>query len=185
MFAYQLPFGKESASCNCRTRCSCHCRQWQPLRSYHIPFGTGFGSIAAACNLPNAGSCYADYNPGFSGPVRINGDYGSGDLLGANAPAFLDKNAFVSPAAYSYGNTPRTLVYRLHNPPRYNQDLSVRREFPVREGLVFRLEADAINAFNLVNWGSPNTTITSAAFGKITSQANLPRFVQLSARLSF
>ena len=76
-------------------------------------------------------------------------------------------------------------MYRLHNPPRYNQDLSVRREFGIREGLVFRLEADAINVFNLVNWGSPNTTITSAAFGRITSQANLPRFVQLSARISF
>ena len=42
-------------------------------------------SIGAACNLPNAGTCYADFNPGFTGAVRINGDYGDGDVLGADA----------------------------------------------------------------------------------------------------
>jgi hypothetical protein len=115
----------------------------------------------------------------------INGDYGSGDLLGANAPAFLDKNAFVSPASFAYGTTPRTLVYGLRNPPRYNQDLSLRRDFGIREGLTFRVQADAINVFNLVNFSSPNTTITSANFGKITGQANLPRVVQFTARVSF
>ena len=90
-------------------------------------------SIGAACNLPNAGTCYADFNPGFSGAVRINGDYGDGDVLGTTPPAYIDRNAFQSPAPFTFGNTPRTLAFDLRNPSYFNQDLSVRRDFPHRQ----------------------------------------------------
>jgi len=185
MFAYQSPFGKGHRFAGSNAVARALASNWLISGVTTFRSGTGFGSIGAACNVPNAGGCYADYNPAFSGQVRINGDYGSGDLLGTNAPAFLDKNAFASPAAFSYGNTPRTLALGLRNPARYNQDLSLRRDFAIREGLSFRIQADAINAFNLVNFSGPNLTITSAAFGKITAQANLPRVVQFTARLSF
>jgi hypothetical protein len=185
MFAYRVPFGRGHRFAGSNAIARAVASDWQLSGVTTYRSGTGFGSIGAACNLPNAGGCYADYNAAFSGPVRINGDYGSGDLLSTNAPAFLDKNAFVSPAAFEYGNTPRTLVSRLHNPSRYNQDLSLRREFAIRERVTFRLQADAINALNLVNFSGPNATITSANFGKITSQANLPRVVQFTARVSF
>ena len=56
--------------------------------------------------------------------------------------------------------------------------------FGIREGLTFRLQADAINVFNLVNFSAPNTTITSANFGKITGQANLPRVVVVYSYVS-
>ena len=41
--------------------------------------------------------------------------------------------AFQSPAAFTYGNTPRTLAFDLRNPSSFNQDLSVRRDFHVAE----------------------------------------------------
>ena len=143
------------------------------------------GTIAAACNLPNAGGCYANYNPSFTGSPRINGGYGSGDLLGANPPAFLDKNAFASPAAFTYGNTPRTGVFGLEEPSSFGADLSVRREFSLREPLKLIFQADAINALNLVNFSAPPTNITSSNFGKIAGQSNRPRELQLSARVTF
>jgi hypothetical protein len=59
-----------------------------------------YGIIGASCNLPNAGGCRASYNPNFSGSVRIGGDWGSGDLLGAR-PVFLDRTAFMNPAPYT------------------------------------------------------------------------------------
>jgi hypothetical protein len=46
-------------------------------------------------------------NRNLSGPVRINGDWGDGDVLGTNPPTYLDRNAFLSPAAFTYGNTRR------------------------------------------------------------------------------
>ena len=83
---------------------------WQVSGITTYRSGAGLGVFAASCTLPNAGSFYSSYNPGFSGPVRINGSYGSGNLSGSNTTAFLTVGAFVNPAAYTYGNTPRTLA---------------------------------------------------------------------------
>ncbi len=185
LFVYQLPFGKGQpwGANNALVRYVAGGWQLSGITTYRS--GTGFGSILANCNLPNAGSCYADYNAGFSGPVRINGDYGSGDLTGANAPVFLDKNAFVSPAPFTYGNTPRNLVYGLRNPSSSNQSVSLRREFTIHENWKLAFQADAINVFNWVRFAGPSLNITSSAFGKITAQSNSPRVVQFNARLIF
>ena len=45
-----------------------------------------------------------------------------------------------------------------------------------RVRMEFRLEA--FNLFNRVQFGSPNTTITSPSVGQVTSQANTPRQMQ-------
>jgi hypothetical protein len=185
LFVYQLPFGKGQRF-NANNRIiNGVIGGWQISGIATYRSGATIGTIAAACNLPNAGSCYANYAPNFSGPVRINGGYGTGDLLGPDPPAFLDKNAFVSPAAYTYGNTPRTAVFSIYNPGSYGLDLSVRREFPIFERVRFALQADAINALNLVNFSAPPTNITSSNFGKISGQSNGPRLVQLSGRITF
>ncbi|MCS7315889.1 MAG: TonB-dependent receptor [Bryobacterales bacterium] len=184
MFVYHLPFAEMGA-----IRASRWARAltqgWRVSGIFTHREGTGIGSVAASCNLPNAGSCYADYTPGFSGPVRINGPYGSGDLLGPNPPAFLDRNAFQNPAAFTFGTTPRTLAYGLRNPGQKNLDLSIRREFRLRESLKLSIQADAFNLPNWVMFSGPNTNITSAAFGRISSQANSPRAVQFSSRIEF
>ena len=97
----------------------------------------------------------------------------------------LDKNAFVSPAAFTYGNTPRSAVFGIYDPGTYNQDLSLRRIFPIHESVKLAFQADAFNVFNFVNFSAPATNITSANFGRITSQATGPRSLQLSARIVF
>jgi len=79
--------------------------------------------------VPQAGTCWASYNPNFTGPVKINGGWGHGNV---NTDAYIDKNAFISPASFTYGNTPATAAYGLRNPHFANQDLSVSRYFPVR-----------------------------------------------------
>ena len=128
---------------------------------------------------------YAELSPGFSGPARINGDWGSGDVLGATPPSFIDRSAFVSPAAFTYGNSPRTLPYGLRGPGSFNQDLSLRRVFPVGDRLRLAIGVDAFNVFNTVVFGGIATDITSASFGRVSAQANTPRAVQLKARIDF
>ncbi|HYK61171.1 MAG TPA: TonB-dependent receptor, partial [Bryobacteraceae bacterium] len=145
--------------------------------------GQLLNTFLANCNTPNAGSCYADYNRGFTGPARIGGDYGSGDVKGA--AVYLDKNAFKSPAAFTYGDTPRTGAYGLRGPGNSNQSVSLRREFAVREGWKLSLQADALNVFNWVRFGNPVVDTTSASFGKIISVANSPRVVQIVGRFNF
>jgi hypothetical protein len=117
--------------------------------------------------------------------VRINGGWGSGNVLGLNATTYLDVHAFASPAPYTHGTASRMAVFGVTLPGSHSQDLSLRRTVPITEKVHLVFEADAINVFNFVNFGTPNLTITSSGFGKITSQANSPRVLQLGARVAF
>jgi hypothetical protein len=182
---YRLPFGKGGNFSTHSRFADAIVSGWQVSSIVTYRSGTPIGTIGAACTLPFAGGCYANYNPSFQGPVRINGGYGSGDLLGSNPPAFLDKTAFLSPAAYTYGDTPRTGAYGIYNPGSYGFDANVRREFAIRESVKFIFQADAINALNLVTFSAPSTNITSSNFGRITGQSNTPRLLQLSGRIVF
>jgi hypothetical protein len=83
-----------------------------------------------------------------------------------------DRNAFMNPA-FTYGDTPPTMAFNLRNPLLFNQDFSIRREFPVTERWRFDLQGDAFNAFNNVRFGGINNSTTSSAFGRVTSQANV------------
>ena len=185
LLVYDLPFGKGRSFGNQNRLVSAVAGGWQFSSIATFRGGNPIGTITGACNLPSAGSCYADYAPGFAGLARINGAYGSGNLIGSNTVTYLDAGAFASPAAYTYGNTPRTDVLGISMPSGYNEDVSLKRVFPIRERLKFAFQVDAINVFNFVNFSAPNTSITSNAFGKITSQANTPRVLQLPARISF
>jgi Carboxypeptidase regulatory-like domain len=158
---------------------------WQLSGITQFRSGRPLGSIGASCNLPSAGTCYADFNPNFSGPVRINGDYGDGDVLGANPPSYIDRNAFVSPAAFTFGNTPRTLAFGLRNPNVWNQDLAVRRTFHVAGTVKLRLGGEVFNVFNTVVFGGIQTNITNANFGRVSSQTNAPRVGQLTVKVDF
>lgn len=90
-----------------------------------------------------------------------------------------------SPASFTYGNTPATGAYGLRNPHFFNQDLTLSRNFQVRENLKFAFGADAFNMFNNVRFGSITTNITSASFGKVGAQVNLPRVFQFKLRVEF
>jgi hypothetical protein len=181
LLVYALPFGKGRRWASSGNALQRVVGGWQVSSITTYRSGTLFGTIGAACNTPQAGSCYADYNPAFSGPVRINGNYGSGDVRSA---VYLDINAFKSPAPYTYGTTPRNGVFGLRGPSNSNENVSLRKEFAIRESWKLAIVADALNVFNWVRFSVPNLTITNTSFGKITGVANSPRVVQFSMRLT-
>ncbi|HMC61599.1 MAG TPA: hypothetical protein VKJ01_20575, partial [Candidatus Solibacter sp.] len=65
--------------------------------------------------------------------------------------------------------------------------LSMLKQFalPIREGSKLEFRAEAFNALNHPQFAGPNVTVGSSAFGKVTSQANSPRQVQLGLKLYF
>ena len=184
MVVYNLPFGASGKPGSGNPVVRAIVKDWQVSGITQFRSGRPLGVIGAACNLPNAGGCYADFNPNFTGDVRINGDYGDGDVLGANPPSYIDRAAFQSPAAFTYGNTPRTLAHDLRNPSYFNQDLSVRRDFPISR-VKLGIGVDVFNLFNTVIFGGIQTNITNANFGRVSSQANTPRVGQIKVRLEF
>ena len=103
----------------------------------------------------------------------------------ANATPFIDKNAFVSAAPFTYGNTPVLGAYGLRNQHLLNSDLSISRNFQITEQVRFVFGADSFNIFNYVRFGGINTNITNAAFGKVTTQTNLPRVFQFKFRILY
>ena len=100
---------------------------------------------------------------------------------------FADPQAAVTPAAFTVGNAPRE-ISTVRAPGTATTALSVFKEFsltPLREGSHLEFRAEAFNALNHPQFSPPNVTVGSSAFGKVTSQANTPRQVQLALKLYF
>jgi hypothetical protein len=151
-----------------------------------------------------------DMNPSFtSGALRINNKFGSGPngyntcnlginklgQTGCNKIQYLDSNGFSTPAnvstvsgqaQYLIGNAPRTLPYGVRNPYTWNVDSGLRRTFPIHESLQLVFEADALNVWNHVTFGSPSASWSSGSstFGTITS-ASGNRDWQFAGHLNF
>jgi hypothetical protein len=79
------------------------------------------------------------------------------------------------------GNTPRDF---LRAPGYRDVDLSLQRDFRIREAMGFEFRVDATNAFNMVSLSAPNATLSSANVGKITAAAP-NRILQLGGRFTF
>ena len=95
---------------------------------------------------------------------------------------WINPAAFVAPAQYTFGNTPRN---SLRTEPYKNLDASIFREFPVSESIKLQLRLDAINAFNHPVWGVPNNCQNCQNFGVVTSTVNNARQMQLSGKIVF
>ena len=101
------------------------------------------------------------------------------------APFQAGQNGLYQPGLDQVGNVGRDSFF---GPHFFNTDLSVQKNFPIRERVQLQLRADGFNAFNHINWGTPNGTIQSG--GQITqgpfpgNSAN-PRQLQFSGRVQF
>lgn len=95
---------------------------------------------------------------------------------------FFDTSAFTRPDLYQIGNAGRNTVI---GPGSRNLDGSIMKSFRVTESKSFQFRAEFFNATNHPNWGTPGTTLGTAAFGTITSNDNLPRVMQLGLKFLF
>jgi hypothetical protein len=85
-------------------------------------------------------------------------------------------------------NNIRTFPSRLPGFRRQNLDLwdlSLIKNFSITEGIKFQLRGEFLNAFNHPQFGDPETNPTSSNIGRVTSQSNLPRNVQIGLKLIF
>jgi hypothetical protein len=123
--------------------------------------------IGASLQRPNATGVSAETSGSASG--RIDG--------------WLNPAAFSQAPLFAFGNI--TPFLRDRGPGLFNWDLSAFKTFSIRERLKAQFRAEALNATNTVYLGYPNTTYTNPNFGRITTQVNNPRLIQLGARFTF
>jgi hypothetical protein len=176
-YAYDLPFGKGRTFEPGNKVVEAIVGGWQISGITRFASGTPLGPFTATCNVPQAGTCWASYNPAFTGSAALEG-------VGSVKP-FIDVKAFISPPSFTYGNTPATGAFGLRNPHFINQDLSLSRNFQVHENWKIVFGADSFNLFNNVRLGGINTNITNTNFGKASAQVNLPRVFQFKLRVDF
>lgn len=69
-------------------------------------------------------------------------------------------------------------------PNSRNVNAALFRDFSFTEGFKLQVRSEISNVFNLVNLNNPNTTLSSANFGKITGAGTM-RQIQLGARILF
>ncbi len=168
---------------------------WQisPVVNYSsgLPFTLNFSN----CTISNVSGapCYVNGNP-RSFHAQISGSPGNGLLYypkfatsnGGNTFTAPGEGTFTVPALDTFGSVGRNTAF---GPHFFNTDISLQKNFSIHERLTFQLRADAFNAFNHINWGTPNGTIDQG--GSITSGPYPPgttgatRQMQFSARVQF
>ena len=97
---------------------------------------------------------------------------------------YFNTDAFVRPADFTLGNL-APWIASVRSPGMNNVNLTLSKDFKIRETVVLEFRSSMFNAFNHPVFGGPNTTVGNAAFGRISSQANLSRQVEFGLRLTF
>jgi hypothetical protein len=114
-----------------------------------------------------------------SRPDRI----ASGNLSsGQNIKNWFDVTAFTAPAPFTYGNAGRDILF---GPGRTNFDLSLFKDFPIREQVKLQFRAESFNTFNHPQFGLPSGSIGNSAAAVISSIVGNPRQMQVALRLQF
>ena len=101
--------------------------------------------------------------------------------IGIVTTQWFNTAAFAKPAAGSDGTLGRDV---LTGPGSKNVDLGLFRNFHLGERANFQARGEFSNAFNMVNLGNPNGTLTSSQFGQIRT-ASAMRQVQIGLRMTF
>ena len=97
---------------------------------------------------------------------------------------FVDNSVFQRPDDFTLGDAPRALG-SVRSPLSFTANLSLGKQFSIREGMNLEFRIEAQNALNHPVFGTPNVSVDDGNFGKITSTAVLPREVQLAVKFNF
>lgn len=97
---------------------------------------------------------------------------------------YFNTAAFAQPANFTLG-TAAPRIHSVRSPGMNNVNLTLSKDFRIREQASVQFRASAFNALNHPVFNPPNTTVGNAAFGQISSQANLSRQIEFGLRLTF
>jgi len=150
-------------------------QDWHLSTIYQVQSGMPL-TISVFGDTANSGTVLGE-NPiraTFTGPARIRP---------ARTPP---RNGLIPPHSLRPGVYVRQL--QAGTPcmaPMQTLDFALARAFRISERTSFQFRAEAFNALNKVNLGTPNRYVNTPQFGTITMAMTPGREMQLSARLSF
>lgn len=163
---------------------------------YELPFGRGKRLLNAAGGMLNTivgdWAVSSMYNYHTGAPVNWGSDviYYGGKLNwnAHNVNKAFDTTQFNTNSSQQYTNHYRTFPSYFSNlrvDSTSNLNLSVTKNFVVREGMKLQFRADSFNVCNHPLFAAPTIGVTSGTFGQISSTTNAPRVIQGALRLTF
>jgi hypothetical protein len=151
-------------------------QNWHLSTIYQAESGMPF-TISVFGDTANSGTVLGE------NPIRANATgqpiFGPGTHTAAQ---WFSPAAFATPPAYTFGDVGRNSVY---GPPLQSLDFALARSFRLAERATFQFRAEAFNALNKTNLGTPNRFVNTPQFGTVTMAMSPARELQVSARLSF
>ncbi len=195
---YELPFGnRKKFFAGIPRAADAFIGGWQFSGTYTWQTGTPLAITAANRLAIGNATMRASWNPGQNAKIEVNQARSNvrnngfwfntnafinpNDPLGPtnpNGPTTVDSTKFV------LGNTSRT-VNSVRRDNYINLDLSLFKTFRLTEKVKFEFRGDFFNTANYVVFGTPVTNVNDAQFGRITTQLNTPRRIQLAGKLYF
>ncbi len=180
---WSLPIGKGGLILNNGGWASTLVGGWQVNGIITLQTGTPFTVTTndfslTGSNHQSRATCVSNPYAGTStDPSQIAGTAATG--------FFINPAAFAFPALGTFGNcAPRGF----HGPGLENIDLSVFKQFPIREQWRLEFRAEFFNSFNHPSFTNPNSTFTTSqlrSFGKIFNTVSDPRDIQFALKLYF
>ena len=173
-FVYDLPFGPGKQYLNSGPG-RVILGDWQINGLYTAAAGRVDDVNASGSSLNAPG------NAQFADQVSENANL---DRSQRSADRWFNTDAFANVTDVRYGTSGRNI---LGMPGIHNMDFSVFRDFPVKEAMNVQLRAEFFNFTNSPHYNSPNRSVTSGNFGRVTSiNGNARnRSVRFGLRLSF
>jgi hypothetical protein len=130
-------------------------------------------------------SAFAGTRPVYTGSATLTSGSTHNRLGGTGQTQnYFNAAGFRLPQSFELGTVPRSAA-ALRGPLSFDDNVSVIKNFPIHDELRLEFRAETFNILNKVAFGLPSTTVGSSSFGNITSQFNLPRNIQVSAKLHF
>lgn len=165
---------------------------------YELPFFKGqksaLGKVLGGWQIGGIWSAFSGGPLGITSAVNNTFSQGGGqrpNWNGQNAcvanpvpTRWLDASVFSNPAAYRFGNAPRTFNgCRSDRTDQVDMTLTKNTRFLERFNLQFRSEF--FNIANSPRFAPPNQVFGNPQFGTVTTQGNLPRIIQFGLKLTY
>jgi hypothetical protein len=175
-FTFELPFGRNKKFLGTSKAMDYAVGGWS-INAVSV-YQSGFPLQITQSTNNNSVFGYASQRPIATGTSSVT----SGSLE-SRLSNYINKDAFTTSPRGTFGNVARALEMR--GPGQANWDVSIFKSFSIVEKFKGQFRAEALNAFNTPMFAAPNVSYGSSSFGRITSQVNFSRMMQLGLRFFF
>jgi len=173
-YLLELPFGHDKRWLTGNTPLRAIFGDWQWSGDWTIASGLPF--------TPRLIGNFTDVNRGTNGTLRP--DLVPGQSISISSPSiqkWFNTAAFLAPPAGQFGDARRNSII---GPGSRVFDMALTKVVPLKESRVLELRAQATNVFNIPNYSTIDTSVTSPTFGRVTAVGAM-RQITMTARFRF